>query len=210
MKGGIVMRIMGKGVPLLAAALLAGCVSVGVGGGGKGPTQLITLTAESTAPAGNIGSGSLADALVVLDPDTDRRLDVQRVPVQVDDSTLAYLQNAAWVERPARQFRRLLAETIRARGNRLVLESSDDETGGRITLSGRLLEMGYDARASSVIVRFDAVRKHPNGQLEARRFESVVPGIAPKAAEVSPALNRAANDVARQVSDWVTGAAPAS
>lgn len=200
------IRIIGTGAPLLAAALLAGCVSVGPGGG-KAPSQLITLTAESTAPAGNIGSGSLADALVVLDPDTDRRLDVQRVPVQVDDATLAYLQDAFWVERPARQFRRLLAETIRARGNRLVLESSDDETGGRITLSGRLREMGYDSRSSSVVVRFDAVRKHPSGQLEARRFESVVPGVDPKAASVAPALNRAANDVARQVSDWVTGAA---
>jgi cholesterol transport system auxiliary component len=208
----MVVRIIRQGAPLLAATLLAatlsGCVSVGVGGGGRAaPTELITLTAESTAPAGNIGSGSLADALVVLDPDTDRRLDVQRVPVQIDDATLAYLQGAVWVERPARQFRRLLAETIRARGNRLVLEGSDDETGGRITLSGRLSEMGYDSRSSSVVVRFDAVRKHPNGQLEVRRFESVVPGVDPKAAAVAPALNRAANDVARQVSDWVTGAA---
>lgn len=205
----MVVQIIRKGAPLFAAALLAGCVSVGVGGGGggKGPAALITLTPESTAPAGNIGSGSLADALVVLDPDTDRRLDVQRVPVQVDDATLAYLQGAAWVERPARQFRRLLAETIRARGNRLVLESSDDETGGRITLSGRLIDMGYDARSGSVVVRFDAVRKRPDGQLEAHRFESVIPGIQPKAAAVAPALNHAANDVARQVSDWVTGTA---
>lgn len=201
----MVAHIIRQGAPLLAAALLAGCVSLAPGGG-KAPNELITLTPESSAPAGNIGSGSLADALVVLDPDTDRRLDVQRVPVQMDDATLAYLQDAVWVERPARQFRRLLAETIRARGNRLVLESSDDETGGRITLSGRLLEMGYDVRISSVVVRFDAVRKHPDGRLEAHRFESVVPGVEPKAVAVAPALNRAANDVARQVSDWVTGA----
>lgn len=199
----MVINIIRQGAPLLAAALLAGCVSVG--GGGKAPSELITLTAESRAPAGSIGSGSLADALVVLDPDTDRRLDVQRVPVQMDDATIAYLQDAFWVERPARQFRRLLAETIRARGNRLVLESSDDETGGRITLSGRLVDMGYDSPSGSVVVRFDAVRKHPGGQLEARRFESVVPGVEPKAVAVAPALNRAANDVARQVSDWIAG-----
>lgn len=203
MREGAVVRIIRKGGPLLAAALLAGCVSFG----GKTPNELITLTPESTAPAGNIGSGTLAEALVVLDPDTDRRLDVQRVPVQMDDATIAYLKDAVWVERPARQFRRLLAETIRARGNRLVLESSDDETGGRVTLSGRLLEMGYDSRSGSVVVRFDAVRRRPGGQLEARRFESVVPGVVPKAPAVAPALNRAANDVARQVADWVNAAA---
>jgi cholesterol transport system auxiliary component len=206
MREGAVVRII-KGGPLLAAALLAGCVSFG---GGKAPNELITLTPESTAPAGNIGSGSLAEALVVLDPDTDRRLDVQRVPVQMDDATLAYLKDAVWVERPARQFRRLLAETIRARGNRLVLESSDDETGGRITLSGRLLDMGYDSRSGSVVVRFDAVRKQAGGQLEVRRFESVVTGVEPKAPAVAPALNRAANDVARQVSDWVNTVVPAA
>jgi cholesterol transport system auxiliary component len=198
----MVSRIMHKGATLIAAALLAGCVSFG----GKTPEQLIALTPESTAPAGGIGTGSLAEALVVLTPDTDRRLDVQRVPVQVNDATIAYLKDAVWVERPARQFRRLLAETLRARGNRLVLESSDDETGGRITISGRLLDMGYDSRSRSVVVRFDAMRKNPGGQIEARRFESVVPDVAPKANAVAPALNRAANDVARQVSDWVMGA----
>lgn len=195
----MVSRIMRMGTPFIAAALLTGCVSFG----GKPPEQLIALTPESSAPAGSIGTGSLRDALVVLDPDTDRRLDVQRVPVQVGDAVVAYLKDAVWVERPARQFRRLLAETIRTRGNRLVLESSDSETGGRITLSGRLLEMGYDSRSQSVIVRFDAMRRDSTGQFVAQRFEATVPDVKPDARNVAPALNRAANDVARQVSDWV-------
>lgn len=197
----MISRIMRIGAPFTAMALLAGCVSFGA----KPPEQLIALTAESTAPAGATGSGSLQEALVVLDPDTDRRLDVQRVPVQVNDATIAYLKEAVWVERPARQFRRLLAETIRARSNRLVLESSDSETGGRVTLSGRLLDMGYDARSQSVIVRFDAMRRDKTGQFVSQRFESTVPGVKPDAKAVAPALNQAANDVARQISDWVAG-----
>lgn len=199
-------HMMRKSAPFIALLLLAGCVRIGP----KPPNQLIALTPESVAPAGAVATGARGDALVVLDPDTDRRLDVQRVPVQVDDANIAYLKDAAWVERPARQFRRLLAETIRARGNRLVLEGSDDETGGRVTISGRLLDMGYDSRSGSVVVRFDAMRKDPAGHLEAKRFESVVPGVAPRAEAVSPALNRAANDVARQVADWIAGAPAAS
>lgn len=198
----MVSYIMRQGAPLIAAVLLAGCVSIG---GGKTPDRLIALTPESTAPAGNIGAGTVAEALVVLTPDTDRRLDVQRVPVQVDDATIAYLKDAIWVERPARQFRRLLAETIRARGNRLVVESSDIETGGRVTLSGRLLEMGYDSPTRSVIVRYDATRRDPDGKLEAQRFEAIMPDVAPDVRAVAPALNQAANDVARQVSDWLVG-----
>jgi cholesterol transport system auxiliary component len=190
-----------KGAPLAVLALgLAGCVSFG---GGKVPAQLFGLTAARTAPAGASASGSFADAIVVLDPETDRRLSVQRVPVQVDDATVAYLQDALWVERPARLMRSLLAETIRAKGGRLVLEGMATEPGGKTRLSGRLLDMGYDARSRSVIVRLDALREETGGTVTSRRFESVVPVNTPDAKSVGPALNQAANDVAGQVADWI-------
>lgn len=185
--------------PLAVLLLLGGCVSLD----GKVPSQLISLTPASQAPVGASMTGTVGEALVVLDPDTDRRLDVQRVPVQIDDSRIAYLKDAAWVERPARQFRRLLAETIRAKGERLVVEGSDAEVAGKTVLSGRLLEMGYDARTQSVVVRYDALREDGTGRVESRRFEAVIPGVQAKALAVAPALNKAANDVATQVADWV-------
>jgi cholesterol transport system auxiliary component len=197
----------GPGVPgqvkragvLIALLALGGCISLG----GKAPKQLIRLTPEATAPAGDMGSAALRDALVVLDPETDRRLDVQRVPVQIDDATIAYLKDATWVERPARQFRRLLAETIRARGKRLVVEAGDTGELGRTTLGGRLLDMGYDARSQSVVLRFDAMRTDAAGNAQSRRFEATVPGVSPKVESVAPALNKAANEVASEVADWV-------
>jgi len=183
----------------LAVLLLGGCVSLG----GKAPKQMISLTANATAPAGELAGASLGDALVVLDPEADRRLDVQRVPVQVDDATIAYLKDATWVERPARQFRRLLAETIRAKGKRLVVEAGDASELGKTTLGGRLLDMGYDARSQTVVVRFDAMRSDAAGNVASRRFEATVPGVSPKVESVAPALNKAANEVAAQVADWV-------
>jgi cholesterol transport system auxiliary component len=183
---------------LTALALLGGCISVG----GKAPALLVALSAEKSAPAGAMPGGAITDALVVLDPETDRKLDMLRIPVQVDDAKIAYLKDAAWVERPARQFRHLLAETIRARGARLVIEAGDLTTGGKTTLSGRLIDMGYDARSQSVVVRYDAMRDI-GGTIEARRFEAVVPGIGSSAEAIAPALNRAANQVAAQVADWV-------
>lgn len=192
-------RPAGIATALAAAALLSGCVSLG----GKTPDQLITLTPEAAAPAGALGGGKLDDAVVVLDPQADRLLDVQRVAVQVDDANVAYLKDAAWVERPARQFRHLLAETIRAAGKRLVLEDSDNQAGGRIRLAGRLVAMGYDARSRSVVVRYDALREDAGGTIASRRFEARVEDVEPKAANVAPALNKAANDVAKQVADWI-------
>jgi len=182
--------------------LLAGCVSLG----GDGPDQLISLTPDERPPAGEMGNGTITDALVVLDPDTDRRLDVTRVPVQVDPSTVAYLKDAVWVEKPARQFRRLLAETLRARTSRVVVEGSDYEVTGNIFLSGRLVDMGYDADTQSVVVRYDALLEdRSGGAVRSHRFEAEIPGVPAKAKAVAPALNEAANTIAGEVADWIGG-----
>ena len=187
-----------------AAALalaLAGCISLGKT---KVPDTLMTLTSEAAAPAGATASGKAGDAIVVMDPETDRRLAVQRVPVTVDAAGVAYLKDAMWVEWPARLFRSLLAETLRAKGKRLVFEDSDANASGHTRLSGKLLDMGYDGPNQAVVVRYDAVLEGPGGAITTRRFESRVSGVPAKAASVAPALNRAANDVAAQVADWVS------
>lgn len=186
---------------LLSAMLalpLASCVSFGA----EPPDQLLTLTPARTAPAGFATTGPASAALAVLEPVVGQRLDVTRVPVQTSDSSLAYLKDAVWVERPARLFQSLVAETIRARGNRLVVGEGALGQNAVTTLSGRLLEMGYDVASGSVVVGYDAVLQLPDGEVRTRRFESRVPAAA-EAAAVAPALNQAANDVAAQVADWV-------
>ncbi|GGC35248.1 hypothetical protein GCM10011371_23260 [Novosphingobium marinum] len=182
-----------------ASALLAGCVSFGP----EVPEQLIGLTPEMTATAGEMARADAGPSFVVLDPDVGQKLDVLRVPVQIDPSSIAYVQDATWVERPARQFRSLLAETIRAKTGRLVIEGDDLEVTGDLFVSGRLLDMGYDVGSQSVVVRYDAVLEGRDGAVRSRRFESRVPGVSATAVSVAPALNRAANDVAQQVADWL-------
>lgn len=187
---------------MAAAALalaLGGCVSLG----GKVPATMLGLTPEASAPAGTSVAGKLGDALMVIEPEADRRLAVQRVAVQVDASRVAYLKDAMWVERPSRLMRSLLAETLRARGTRLVFEDTQPIAATGMRLSGTLREMGYDARAAAAIVRYDAVKEMPGGAVETRRFEASVPGVSARPESIGPALNEAANSVAKQVADWV-------
>lgn len=179
------------------AMALSGCVSLGP----KVPDTLLSLTAQSAPAAGAAASGSVRDALVVLEPAAEARLAVTRVPVQIDDANIAYLKKTMWVERPSRQFQRLLAETLRARGGRVVIEGDGSALGPR--LGGRLLDMGYDARTRSAVVRYDAVRELAGGKIETRRFESVVPVADAEGKYVGPALNQAANAVASAVADWI-------
>jgi cholesterol transport system auxiliary component len=70
-------------------------------------------------------------------------------------------------------------------------------------LTGQLIDFGYDARSRSAIVRFDATRQMPDGTTQTRRFEASVDQIDADVGQVGPALNQAANQVARQVADWM-------
>ena len=186
---------------LPAVALLAGCVSIG--GGGEVPDQLLTLTATSSAPAGASASGDMASAMAVSEPAVPQYLNVTRVPVKVSGSAIAYLQDAVWVEKPSRLFQRVLSETIRAGGDRLVVGGDELEYAAQTQLGGELTAMEYDPSRSAVVVRYDAVLRLSDGTVRTQRFEAEQTGVLPDALSVAPALNRAANDVAAQVAEWV-------
>lgn len=183
-----------------AALALSGCVNLG---GGKPPPTLFTLTPTAQLAAGATASGTAETALVVIEPETDRALGVQRVAVTIDPSNIAYLKDALWSERPSRLFRHLLAETLRARGGRLVFEDAEGSAAGHLRLAGRLLAFGYDSASGAAVVRYDAMREGPGDAIQTRRFESSVPVGKADARRVAPALNEAANAVAAQVADWV-------
>ena len=181
------------------SAGLAGCVSIG---DKTAPGAFLSLTSEVAPAAGSGISGTMAEATVVLEPSASAAVSVLRIPVQVDAASVAYIKGAQWVERPSRAFQHLLADTLRARGKGLVVETDQNTAGKRI--GGRLVAMGYDAPSRSVVVRFDGMKWLPGGRIETRRFESTVPGLAPEPAALGPALNRAANEVARVVADWAS------
>ena len=192
---------MNRTLPALLAFTLAlsGCLSLG----GKPPPTLLTLTAATIVPAGTVTNGDPKTAIMVMEPETDQRLAVVRVPVQIDDTNVAYVKGAVWVERPARLFRALLAETLRSKTSALVLEDSQAAANVGVRVSGRLIDMGYDARTSSVVVRYEAIRSSTGGAVVTKRFASVVPGVQAKPEFIGPALNQAANDVAAQVAAWI-------
>lgn len=181
------------------ALTLSACVSFG----GKAPPSLLVLTATNVVANGTAKSGASSDALIVLLPEAPRKLDSNRVPVQIDDSSIAYLQDAVWADKPSRLMQLLLMETIAAKTGRLVLNETD--AGGKAAqyLSGSLLEFGIDSAASEAVVVFDAVKLARGQATQKKRFEvrRSVSAVEPGPAGI--ALNAAANDVAAQISDWI-------
>ncbi|WP_411290222.1 ABC-type transport auxiliary lipoprotein family protein [Sphingorhabdus sp.] len=178
---------------------LGACVSFG----GKAPASMLVLTADNVVSAGTARTATAADSLVIQTPEVPRKLDTNRVPVQIDASSIAYLKDAFWADKPARLMQLLLVETVSAKSGNLVLNEVD--AGGKAVriLSGSLLEFGIDAATNEAVVVYDAVKIIRGNPTEKRRFESRRPMAAVAAAPTGAALNAAANDVAAQVAAWV-------
>mgnify|MGYP003514316836 FL=1 len=127
-----------------------------------------------------------------------------RVPVTSGGTALAYVKDAQWVEPPARMFQRLLADTISARGARLILNDSQDVTSTGEVLTGELLAFGVDADRNQVVVTYQALRlSSEGGVIVQRRFEAREPIALVDASSTGAALNRAANRVATEVAGWM-------
>lgn len=183
-------------LPLLI--MLGACVSFG----GKAPVSMLVLTSDNVVAAGAARTAAVADALVIQIPQVPRKLDNNRVPVQIDTSSIAYLKDAFWADKPARLMQMLLVETVSAKSGNLVLNEVD--AGGKATryLSGSLLEFGIDATTNEAVVVYDMVKIIRGSATEKRRFEARRPVNAIAPAPAGAALNAAANDVASQIAEW--------
>lgn len=181
------------------AISLSACVSFGA----KAPATMLVLTAQNAVAAGTARSGTQTEAVIIQTPEVPRKLDTNRIPVQIDDSSIAYVKDAFWTDKPARLMQSLLAETVAAKGRKLVLNEVDAGGKSDQMLSGSLLEFGIDASTNEAIVVYDAVKITRGQPTELRRFEARRPVAAVEPAMAGSALNAAANDVAGQVADWI-------
>jgi cholesterol transport system auxiliary component len=183
---------------LVALGLLSGCISIGP----EAPDSLLTLTARAEPAPGDTGRGAQT-ALILDEFAAEARIAAPRVPVRMENARIAYLTDATWVERPPRLFQRMLAETIRARSGRLVIDEDTFALEGPERLTGTLREFGYDARTGSVVVVVDAMLMSEAGGVEGRRFRAERPGVPAEGVPVGAALDDAANEVATAIADWL-------
>lgn len=189
-------------VPAIAALSLSACVSFG----GNAPAQLLTLTSDARVATGTVRTGAPGTSITVMDPDTPKKLDTVRVPVQVDAVSVAYIKDAQWVDSPRHLFQKMLSETIAASGTAIVLDTGQYSADPGKRLLGELIDFGVDARTSMAVVTYDATLAPGGGAPVLRkRFSASVPVSAIHAASVGAPINQAANKVAAEVAAWVNG-----
>ena len=198
-------------IRILAAATLAamagGCSISGLlgGGGAKAPATLQTLTSDAPDPGPGTRTAAAGQSVTISVPLVPKELRTTRVPVQVTPTDVQYVTGLQWVDTPDRLFQGLVAETIRRTTKRVVLDGGLATLDPGLLLSGQLQKFGYDAATRQVVVEYDGALSTAGGsRVETRRFVATAPADG-TAGTVGPALNRAANQVAREVAGWVGG-----
>jgi cholesterol transport system auxiliary component len=190
-------------IPVAAALMVGGCSLGGLLGGGKAPLTLLRLTPQAALQGEAVRSASAGEAITIAVPIVGKELRTIRVPAQVSQNEVAYIEDLQWVDTPDRLFQDLLSETVRRTTGRVVLDPKQSLLDPGVTVTGQLHRFGYDAAEQAVIVRFDGARSAAGGtSVETRRFEARVPA-AGDAATVGPALNQAANQVAIEAAAWI-------
>lgn len=183
------------------ALALSGC-SLGLSS--TPPPFLLTLTpdARPEANAGILVQGD--DRLTITTPLVPQAIATTRLPVAQGQTALAFIKNAVWVEPPARLFQRLLAETVRLRTGRIVLDPRQFSMETGATLSGQLLRFDIEERGAQAVVIYDAtISGERDRPVRTRRFEARVPAGSIDAKSAGRALNKASNQIANDVADWL-------
>lgn len=191
----------------VSLAFAAGGCSLGglLGGGGKAPATLQTLTSEAADPGPMTRAAAAGQAVTIGVPVVAKELRTVRVPVQVSPTDVQYVTGVQWVDTPDRLFKNLVAETVRRTTSRVVLDSGQTSLDPGLVLSGQLQKFGYDAATGQVVVEFDGALSTAGGnRVDARRFVATAPADG-SGASVGPALNHAANQVATEVAQWIGG-----
>jgi cholesterol transport system auxiliary component len=188
----------------LAASVAACSLGSVLGGGGKAPPVLYTLTSNAP-PAAPTRSAAVGETVTIRTPVIPKELRTSRVPVDLGPTQAQTVTNLQWVDTPDRLFQGLLEETVRRRTSRVVLDPNQSALDPGLVVTGQLNRFGYDAQQGTVVVQYDASLATQNGtHVETRRFEASVAADG-SAATVAPALNEAANQVAQQVAQWIGG-----
>jgi len=201
------MRLLRDAIATVAlAGALGGCSLGGLlGGGGKPPVTLQTLTPEAADPGAMTRTANAGQAVTITTPTTAKELKTVRVPVQVNPTNIQYVTNLQWIDTPDRLFQGLVAETVRRTTGRVVLDPHQATLDPGLQVSGDLQRFGYDAGSRQVVVVYDASLSTEGGsRVETRRFTASEPSDG-SGASVGPALNHAANRVALDVAKWIGG-----
>ena len=191
-----------------AAALVAGCFSIGLGGEG---TALAQYRLEDLSPKVPPRATPI-----------DRRLLVSPLPSEAigDTYSMAYTkaaqqrqfyQFASWTDRPSTRVVQLLTERIEARNMFDSVSRLGGGVGGGLILNIGVNEVVHDVRANTARVEVTAelIERRGRNLVERKRFTTSAPVAQENAPAAVAALSRALTTLLDELVPWLERTAEA-
>ncbi|MFN3543418.1 MAG: ABC-type transport auxiliary lipoprotein family protein [Thiobacillus sp.] len=196
---------------LALAAVLTGCVNLGVGQRGELPGVVYYVLDDATPASSPAPVPAGAPVLLVLDTATGGFYDSDQIVFSRSPGTRGQYQFARWTERPGKRF----AELMRARLDRQGVWNVSAAGGyvrGDVLLDTELVEFFHDASDSPgrmrLVLRAELVDLRQRTLLGRRVFEHEVALASYDAAGAAQAANRAVRRALDDLTTWVATATP--
>ncbi len=186
------------------ALLLAGCVTVDVGGAGVAQTQYVLADAGPT-PAHR--AAPLAEALLIQSDSGDPVADSLSIAYARHSGERALYQLATWTERPSRRIPQLLQRRLEARGSFGAVALIGQPLRANWLLSIAVEDIHHDVSAepgeARLTVRATLFDRRKRAQIAQRTFSAAVPVAEAKSSAAAAAMNRAVAQVFDALVPWL-------
>lgn len=198
-------------IVLALAALLAGCVNLGVGSRGEFPAVVYYVLDDAQPPADPVPVPASAPVLLVLDTATGGFYDSDQIVFSRAPGTRGQYQFARWTERPGKRFAELMRARLDRQGTWNV-SAAGGYVRGDVLLDTELVEFFHDASASPgrmrLVLRAELVDLKQRTLLGRRVFEHEVALASYDAAGAAQAANQAVRRALDELTAWVVAATP--
>ena len=214
------------GIGRLARTMLAVGLGFGLAGGLAACGPLIRIGEEgpppglyalrAVPPEGSV-QRAMPSPLLVTPPETIAELRPPRIAVFTSLTGVAYLPNARWVDPPARLMTRLLEDRLQDASTGIVITPRQFEVGYNYLLNSRLTGFNLDVRDGTHFARVELeaslitapTASAPDQEIVGvQRFSATRQLSSLDPLSVTENLNAAANDVATQLANWLSGFGP--
>ena len=187
---------------VVAAALLAGCISLGK----MPPREFYVLNDLGTAAVSMHGTQN-DRALLISQTSVSPFYDTQSLVFSRAPGQRAYYQFTAWTERPGSRLTELLIHRLYARGSFRSVAATTAGAKGDLVLNTRLEELYHDANASPGSVRIELSAELVDRVQHAIVAQHSFAQSAPTGGDTAPAavvaFDRAVTALLDEESAWV-------
>jgi ABC-type uncharacterized transport system auxiliary subunit len=194
-----------KSLLSLAAVLLSGCVSIGVGGESAAQVQLTLHDAAITTVVRR--AEPLANALLVQPQPANALADTLSIAYSRREHEYAFYQLASWTERPVRQLPRLLVQRLEARGVAAAVGVLGDPMRADWLLTLSVDALHHDLRTAPGVAHLaltaELFDRRTRKRLSHRRFDASTPTERADSSAAAQALSLNVAKAFDQLLPWL-------